>query len=135
MTGAIKIKNKGVQLPRLGVVRLKETPWVGGQILSVTVNREADRWFVNLSCVVEVPEPEPVKGEIIGIDVGLNHFTVMSDGTKVEAPKPLGKYLKRLRRLSKKHSRKQKGSNNRKKSAMALARIHQRIRNIRHDFT
>ena len=49
-------------------------------------------------------------------------------------PKPLNKYLKRLKRLSKEHSRKQKGSNNRKKSALVLARLHQRIRNIRQDF-
>lgn len=134
LTGSIKIKQKAVQLPRLGVIRLKEEPKIDGRILSATVSREADRWFVSLTCEVDLPEPEPVIGEVIGIDVGLNHFAILSDGTKIEAPKPLGKYLKRLRRLSKKHSRKQKGSNNKKKSAMALARLHRRIRNIRRDF-
>lgn len=134
LTGTIKIKGKAVQLPRLGVIHLKEEPYVGGRILSATVNREADRWFVSLSCEVEIKEPKPVKGEVVGIDVGLNHFAIMSDGLKIEAPKPLAKYLKRLKRLSKKHSRKQKGSNNRKKSALALARLHRKIRNIRQDF-
>lgn len=76
----------------------------------------------------------PIQGEAIGIDVGLNHFAIMSDGTKIDAPKPLGKYLNRLKRLSKKHSRKQKNSKNRKKSVLALARLHRRIRNIRQDF-
>ena len=58
----------------------------------------------------------------------------MADLRPYSRAEPLGKYLKRLRRLSKKHSRKQKVSNNRKKSAMSLARLHRRIRNIRHDF-
>ena len=135
LTGSIKVEEKAVQLPRLGVIRLKEEPGVEGRILSATVNREADRWFVSLTCEVEIPEPEPVTGEIVGIDVGLNHFIVISDGTKIESPKPLGRYLKRLRRLSRKHGRKQKGSSNRKKSALGLARLHRRIRNIRQDFT
>ncbi len=134
LTGSIKVKQKAVQLPRLGVIRLKEEPEISGQILSATVSREADRWFVSLTCEAELPEPEPVIGEVVGIDVGLNYFAVMSNGTKIEAPKPLGKYLKKLRRLAKKHSSKQKGSNNQKKSALALARLHRRIRNIRQDF-
>lgn len=121
-------------MPRLGCICLKEISKVTGHILSATVSREADRWFVSLTCEMEIPEPAPIAGEPVGIDMGLNHFAVMSDGVKIEAPKPLGKYLKRLKRLSKKHSRKQKGSKNRRKSAMALARLHRRIRNIRRDF-
>ncbi|WP_151191873.1 RNA-guided endonuclease InsQ/TnpB family protein, partial [Desulfotomaculum copahuensis] len=93
LTGSIKIKSKAVQLPRLGVIRLKEKPRTNGRILSATVNREADRWYVSLTCETEIPDPTPVKGEITGIDVGLNHFAVLSDGTKIEAPKPLAKYL------------------------------------------
>jgi len=134
LTGSIKIKDKAVQLPRLGVIRLKEKSQTSGRILSATVNREADRWYVSLSCETEISDPIPVKGEIIGIDVGLKHFAALSDGAKIEAPKPLAKYLKRLKRLSRKHSRKQKGSHSRRKSALALARLHRRIRNIRQDF-
>lgn len=134
LTGSIKVKQKAVQLPRLGVIRLKEEPKVEGRILSATVSREADRWFVSLSCEVEIPDSMPIRGEIVGVDVGLGYFAVMSDGTKIEAPKPLMKYLKRLRMLSKKHSRKQNGSNNKRKSALALARLHRRIRCIRQDF-
>ncbi|TEB07379.1 putative transposase [Pelotomaculum schinkii] len=134
LTGAIRVEDKAVQLPRLGVLRLKEETGIAGRILSATVSREADRWFVSLTCEVEIPEPEQVTGEVIGMDVGLNHFVIISDGTKIEAPKPLGKYLKRLKRLSRKHSRMQKGSNNRKKSALGLARLHRRIRNSRQDF-
>jgi putative transposase len=134
LTGSIKVFKKGLQLPRLGVVRLKEATAVTGRILSATVRREADRWYVSLAVETEIPQPAPVLGEVVGIDLGLNHFAVLSDGTKIEAPKPLKKHLKRLRRLSKRHTRKRQGSKNKKKSALALARLHRRIRNIRQDF-
>lgn len=135
LTGTIKTFPKHVQLPRLGKVRAKEkTTKCKGKILSATVSREADRWYVSLAVVVETPDPVPVVEEPVGIDVGLKHFAVLSAGEKVEALKSLERKLKRLRRLSRQHSRKQKGSNNRRKSAIKLARLHRRIRNRRRDF-
>ncbi|HHW42178.1 MAG TPA: IS200/IS605 family element transposase accessory protein TnpB [Syntrophomonadaceae bacterium] len=135
LTGTIKVFPKHVQLPRLGKIRVKEeTAKFKGKILSATVSREADRWYVSLAVEAEIPDPLPVPGEPIGIDMGLNHFAVLSTGEKIEPPKSLEKNLKRLRRLSRQHSRKQKGSNNRKKSALKLARLHRKIRNQRRDF-
>jgi hypothetical protein len=82
------------------------------RILSTTISREADRWFVSLTCEVERPDPEPreVQGpeDVVGIDVGLEAFAVLSDGTRIEAPKPLEKALRLLKRRSKQLSRKQK---------------------------
>ena len=98
------------------------------------MSREADRWFVAVTVEQEISDPVPVQGESVGVDVGLNSFAVLSDGTKHDAPKPLAKYLKKLRRLSKQHSRKLKGSKNRQKSAMRLARLHRRIKNVRKDY-
>jgi putative transposase len=63
----------------------------------------------------------------------LNCFAALSNGDKKSAPKPLATNLKKLKRLSKQHSRKKSGSQNRKKSALKLARLHARIRNIRRD--
>lgn len=135
LTGTIKVFPKHIQLPRLGKIRVKEeTAKFRGRILSATVSREADRWFVSLAVEVEIPDPVPVTGDPVGIDRGLIHFAVLSSGEKFEAPKSLEKNLKKLRRLSKQHSRKQKGSNNRKKSALKLARLHRKIRNQRRDF-
>jgi len=134
LTGSIKVFEKSVQLPRLGNIKLKEIPEVTGRIFSATVRKEAGRWFVSLCVETEIPDPVPVQGEIIGIDLGLDAFATLSSGEKIKAPKPLSKYLKRLRKLSKKHSRKQKGSKNKKKSAMKLACLHRKIRNVRQDF-
>ncbi len=138
LTGVIRVLERHVQLPRLGNVRVKETTAVRGRILSATVSREADRWFVSFTVEQEIADPEPVAGPAVGIDVGLTHFATVvgSDGevVKVEPPKPLNRYLKLLRRRQRKHSRKQKGSHNRQKSALRLARLHRRIHNIRGGF-
>lgn len=134
LTGAIKVKSKEIQLPRLGVIRLKEKSQVEGKILSATISKEADRWYVSILVEQEWIPPKPIEAMGVGIDVGLTCFAALSSGEKIYAPKPLTKKLKRLQRLSKQHSKKEKGSNNRKKSALKLARIHRKIRNIRHDF-
>ena len=108
------------------------------RILSATVSREADRYYVSLTCEVARPDPKPkeVKGEhdVVGVDLGLSAFAVLSDGTRMEAPKPLAKKLRLLKRRSKGLSRKQKGSNNGKKAALRLARLHRKVKNLRLDF-
>jgi len=134
LTGAIKEWERSIQLPRLGIIRLKEKPKTKGRILSATVSRQADRWFVSLTVEVEIETPNPVQGIPIGIDLGLTSFFVTSEGEKIASPKPLNKQIKNLKKLSKQHSRKQKGSNNRKKSALKLARRHRKISNQRADY-
>jgi putative transposase len=136
LTGSIKVNTKTIQLPRIGLIRLKEhTGKFSGRILSATVSREVDRWFVSLTVETEKFKPDlSHQREAVGIDVGLTTFAALSDGTKIDAPKPLNRSLKRLKRLSKKHSRKVKCSQNRKKSAFQLARLHRRIKNQRRDF-
>lgn len=134
VTGVIKIKEKHIQLPRLGMIRLKEIPKIQGRILSATIVREADRWYVSIAVQMEKPAPKPVQGMAVGVDLGLSFFAVMSNNEKIVAPKPLASSLKRLKRLSRKHSRKAKGSNNKKKSALKLSRLHRKIRNVRKDF-
>jgi putative transposase len=108
------------------------------RILSATISREADRFYVSLTCEVERPDPKPkeVRSEddVVGVDLGLSSFAVLSDGTKIDPPKPLAKKLRLLKRRSKQLSRKQKGSNNSKKAALRLARLHRKIKNLRRDF-
>lgn len=134
LTGTIKIQSKVLQLPRLGKIRLKELSKVKGKTLSATVSRQADRWFVSITVEEEIKTPLPVEGESIGIDLGLISFITTSEGIKISPPKPLTQSLKRLKRLSKKHSRKQRSSKNRKKSAFCLAKYHRKVGNQRHDF-
>jgi putative transposase len=145
-TGAIKVFSRQVQLPRIGLVNTKERTdkLVGliqakkARILSATISREADRFYVSLTCEVERPDPKPKEvrseGDVVGVDLGLASFAVLSDGTWIEAPKPLAKRLRLLKRRSKQLSRKEKGSNKEKKAALALARLHRKVKNLRRDF-
>ncbi|MER3401515.1 MAG: transposase, partial [Thermoflexus sp.] len=96
-TGSIRVFPRHVQLPRIGKVRTKERTEKllallsegRARILSATVAREADRWYVSLTCDVERPDPPLRQGEPVGVDLGLASFLVLSDGTRVDAPKPL----------------------------------------------
>jgi putative transposase len=75
-----------------------------------------------------------VQGTPVGIDLGITSFVTTSEGYKISPPKPLSKAMRRLRLLSQQHSRKKAGSNNRKKSALRLAKQHRKIGNQRSDF-
>jgi putative transposase len=139
LTGSIEVQDRYVKLPRLGVLRVKEkiVGRVTGKILSATISREADCWFVALNTVSEVKDPEPVSGPACGIDFGISTFATLSSNhvtKKITAPNPLKSSLARLARAQRNHSRKKKGSNNRRKSAQKIARIHARIANVRKDF-
>jgi len=145
LTGSIRVMPRHVQLPRIGKVRVKERTdrllellqVKKARVLSAAISREADRWFVSLTCEVERPDPiprVPRDNDVVGVDLGLMSFLVLSDGMRVEAPKPLSRELRLLRRRSRQLSRKKKGSRNHRKASLRLARLHRRIRNIRQDF-
>ena len=82
----------------------------------------------------EIQKPLPKTGKSVGLDLGITDLATLSDSTKIQAPKPLKNKLKKLRRLNKSLSRKQKGSNNREKAKTKPSRLHLNIRNIRADF-
>ncbi|MFX0204656.1 MAG: RNA-guided endonuclease InsQ/TnpB family protein [Candidatus Hodarchaeota archaeon] len=138
LTGVIRFypELKLVQLPRLGKLRLEETPSipVTGRILSATVSRTANRWYVSATVKETRFDPQPIQGEVLGLDAGLSRFQVLSNGLPIPPPKFLLRRLKKLRRLSRSHSRKQLGSKNRKKSAFKLSRFYKRVSDYRHDF-
>lgn len=122
-----------VRLPIIGRVRLTEELRFTGKIMSATVSREADRWFISISVDTSVVRPLAT-GEAIGIDLGLTTFATLSTGEKIEAPKPLKKALRRLRKLGRWQSRKQLKSANRSKATMKLSRQHRKVANVRKDF-
>ena len=136
LTGSIHIFEDSVQLPRLGRLRLKERgylPVSGVHILSATVSERAGRWFVSVQVEEDIPDPEPARGEALGVDRGVKKLAVRSDGISYENPKALDKGQKKLRRLQRKLARQQKGSHNREKTRRQVARLHYRIANIRRD--
>ena len=101
-----------------------------------TVSKTANRWFVSISVEVSQADSEleiSTNTETVGVDLGISTLATLSNGEKFQNPNALEKLLGRLKRLSKRHSKKVKGSKNRKKSALSLAKLHARISNIRSD--
>ncbi len=123
-----------IRIPLLGWVRMREPLRFAGNIQSATVSRRAHTWHVALTVETDDLPARSESQAAVGVDVGLHHLAVFSDERpSVEGPKALKLLLQRLRRLSRAHSRKVKGSANRKKSAQRLARLHWRIANIRNN--
>jgi putative transposase len=135
LTGAIRLHKRGIQLPRLGVIRIKEKrrSYYSGRILSATVRRRADRWFVSVTVEEEIPDPVTPAGGAVGVDLGVKTLATLSDGTTFANPRALGRRLRKLRQLSRSLSRKRNGSKNREKAKLRLAKMHLRIFNIRQD--
>lgn len=122
-----------IRIPNLGWVRMRETLRFTGKIMSATVSRVADRWFVSIN--VDVPDmshlPEAENQGVVGVDLGVSTLVTLSTGEKVVGPKAHTALLTRLRRLSRSLSRKQKGSASRRKAKSKLAELHARIAAIR----
>ena len=134
--GNIKFLGKKIQLPKLGKVKIKDKrTQLEGRILNATISQEPDGEYYVSICCTDVPMValEPVNCNV-GIDLGLKEFAIASDGTKYANPKYLAKSLKRLKFLQKGLSRKTKGSSNRNKARIKVARLYARIANQRRDF-
>ncbi|MHA1971181.1 MAG: RNA-guided endonuclease InsQ/TnpB family protein [Candidatus Thorarchaeota archaeon] len=135
LTGTIKFHERAIQLPRIGKVRLKEKRkcYCSGKILSVTVRRRANRWFVSVTVEEDILDPHPVRGTPVGVDLGIKTLATLSNGTTYANPRAMGRRLRKLRQLSKSLSRKKKGSKNREKAKLRLAKMYLSIFNIRQD--
>jgi putative transposase len=109
-----------------------------GDISSSYVSRTTTgKYFISI--LVEDGKELPTKPKIaekstIGIDLGLKHFATFSNGEKIENPKPLKRFLKKLKKQQRQLSKKTKGSNNRNKQRIKVAKTHEKITNCRKDF-
>ena len=139
--GTVRIINKYIIFPTLGGMRFFKsrpipTEW---SIRTVTVSREVDGWYVSILLRDDTVPTLPIKNlleceSIIGVDVGIKKLASLSDGTLITNPQFLKKSERRLRIRQRRVSRKKKGSNKRKKAAIQLSRLHQKIRRQREDY-
>lgn len=109
-----------------------------GKIKTVTVSRtKTGKYYASVLVATEgewPTTPEPTENRTVGIDLGLKTYATLSDGTKIENPRHLAKRLKYLRRVARRFSRKVKGSKNREKQRVRLARVHEKVADSRNDF-
>jgi putative transposase len=130
---AFRVNGKKIRIPRLGWVRMAESLRLAGKIMSATISRKADRWFVSVLVEIDVPDSESQASGAVGVDLGLKKLATLSDGTVFENPRLYAVYARKLRKAHKDLARKKKGSKNRQKAKDNLAKLYYKIQCISQD--
>ena len=144
----IKIVGKSIKLPKLGFVKMSEELRFNSKINSVTISRTADNWFAAIQVAISENDLHLTHKKCsgtkkVGIDLGIKKVMVLSDGTAIDAPKPLKLNLRKLAReqrklsrkirVAKQENRKLATSKNIQKQKVKVQKLHSHISNIRKD--
>lgn len=134
----VDFENNKVSVNKIGWLKAKISRTFDGKIKTATIEKTPTGKFF-ISITVEMPDVKVKKKPIsktnaVGIDTGIKTFATLSDGNEIENPKHLKRNLQRLKVLQKRASKKQKGSANRKKANLKVARLHEKTANQRLDF-
>ncbi|MDW7732222.1 MAG: IS200/IS605 family element RNA-guided endonuclease TnpB [Methanolobus sp.] len=133
----VDFDNGTVKLPKLKeLVRVKFHRGFEGEIRTATVSRTpTGKYFISILVDDGQEIPEKLSsGPSIGIDVGISHFSILSTGEKIENPRHLKKSMAKLKAEQRSLSRKKRGSSNRKKQKLVVAKLHEKVVNQRNDF-
>lgn len=118
-----------------GEIAIRKHREIKGQIKTLTIKRElSGRWHAIFSIEEEKSESVQNRGPAVGIDLGLMNFATLSDKNMIKNPHHLKKWENKLAKLQRKLSKKQKRSKNKTKARLKVARLHEKIANIRRDF-
>jgi len=135
-TSAFKWDGKILKIAKAGElnVRFSRTIPKAAIVTTVTVSKDtAGRYFVSMLCTDQVQTKESVAAKV-GIDLGLTHFAILSTGEKIASPKAFAANENKLAKAQRVLAKKQKGSANRKKAKLKVARLHAKITDTRKDF-
>ena len=132
----VSVVDGHVSIPKIGLVKGVVHRPLEGVVKSATVKQDATgAWYVTFVCHIEQPELSARTAHTpVGIDLGLSSFVTLDTGEKVDAPCFYRRAERKLKRLQRRVSRCAKGSTSRKRTRLALARQHQKVRNQRNDF-
>ena len=131
---AFSINATHIKLPKMQPMRMAEEPRFSGKIMSGTVSRVADKWFISISVEIKRDLTLPKTGKYVGVDLGVKDIAITSDGFKFANPRWIQKSEKKLKRLNRELARRQRTSKRRVKTRLRLARQHSRITNQRRDW-
>ena len=134
ITNPTKIGEK-TYFPKIGFINTKYHRPITGTPKTLTIKKaKSGKYFITVCCEGAVSEPIKTTNKEIGIDLGLNHFVTTSEGEFFDHPKPMKRLYKKEKSLNRLLSKTKKGSNNRNKARIRLARLDERIANVRDDF-
>ena len=138
MANEYKVGDSSIHFAKIGQIKAKvhRKPW--GAMSACVVRRQNGKWF---ACICQEVDPECLEpsgvntsDQAVGIDVGLKTFASLSNGEFIENPRFFRKDEKALAKAQRKLSKQKRGSRERRKARKVVSRIHERIRNRRHDF-
>ena len=130
-----KIQSNRIKIRNVGYVKFRGSLAIKGRPVQSTISRtRSNKYYISVCCVDVDCEEFDKTGSVIGIDLGIKDFAITSEGNKIDNPKYLEKSSKKLKRLQRQFARTQKGSNNRNKSRIRLAKQFERVSNQRNDF-
>jgi putative transposase len=132
--GGARLDNGFLVLSKIGRIAVRWSRPLQGTPKTVTVSQEADGWYVGFSCADVPTQPLPSTGQEAGIDLGIEAFATLSDGTRILTPGWYRKAERALKTAQRRVSRRKRGSNRRRKAVRLLAKAHQRVRRQRTDF-
>ena len=127
------VTGKSVKLSKIGEIRIKQHRKVEGTIKTCTITHKNGCFFVCFSCEVQTSEQLVDKQNTVGIDLGVKHLAITSNGVFYENPKHLQRLERKLQKQQRAISKKKRGSNRRKKAVLQLAKLHEFIANKRKD--
>ena len=131
----ICVNENRVKLPKLGMVKIRNSKQFNGIIKNATISKtNTNKYYVSL-CVDVENYILPKNDFKVGIDLGIKEFCVMSDGVVINNPKILYHYQDKLTKLQRQLAHKTIGSNRYNKQKLKIAKLHEKIANIRKDFT
>ncbi len=128
------LDNGFVVLSKIGRIAMRWSRPLEGTPKTVTIVHEADGWYACIACADVPMQPLKQTGQETGIDMGLESFATLADGTMILNPRCYRKAERHLKTAQRKVSRRKKGSNRRRKAVKLLAKAHQKVKRQRHDF-
>lgn len=130
------VEGRKLFLPKIGHVKAVVHREIVGDIKTVSISKNpSGKYFASiLSQTEEIEKVISFEGKVLGVDVGLSHLAITSDGSKFDNPGHLAKAKKNLKRKQQKLSRKVKGSNTRNKARLLVAKVHEKTINARKDW-
>jgi putative transposase len=128
------LDNRFLVLSKIGRIALRWSRPLEGAPKTVTISREADGWYACFACAEAPTQPLPATGQETGIDLGLESFATLADGTRIFNPQWYRKAERALKTAQRRVSRRKKGSHRRRKAVGLLAKAHLKVKRQRQDF-
>jgi putative transposase len=129
-----RLDNGCLVLSKIGRIAVRWSRPIEGTPKTITLSREVNGWYVCILCADVPMQPLEPTGQETGVDLGIESFATLADGTMIHNPRCYRKAERRLKTAQRRVSRRKKGSNRRRKAVKLLAKAHQQVRCQRQDF-